>query len=114
VEGNPVPFAVVFTLGNVLALGSSMFLCGPKRQFQRMMDETRKTSSVTFLVCLVLTLVLLPIPMEKVIKMMLITVLVLFQFAAGLWYNLSYIPYGRRTFCKILKKTLGVDDDGSS
>mmetsp|Transcript_47602 Transcript_47602/g.74331 ORF Transcript_47602/g.74331 Transcript_47602/m.74331 type:complete len:103 (-) Transcript_47602:458-766(-) len=30
--GNPVPFAVCFTLGNLLSMGSMCFLVGPMRQ----------------------------------------------------------------------------------
>ena len=34
IEGNPVPFAINYTAGHVLQLLSSMFLCGPQRQFR--------------------------------------------------------------------------------
>lgn len=33
-SNSPVPFVVVYTTGNILSLLSSMFLCGPKRQFK--------------------------------------------------------------------------------
>ena len=33
-EGHPIPFAINYTTGHVLQLLSSMFLCGPKRQFR--------------------------------------------------------------------------------
>jgi hypothetical protein len=34
VEGNPIPFAVNYTVGHLLQLLASIFLCGPKRQFK--------------------------------------------------------------------------------
>ena len=34
VEGHPMPFVVSYTFGNVLSLLSSMFLCGPNRQYK--------------------------------------------------------------------------------
>lgn len=34
VEGNPIPFALNYSFGHILQLLSSMFLCGPKRQFK--------------------------------------------------------------------------------
>jgi len=34
IEGDPIPFAITYTVGNILALLSSMFLCGPERQLK--------------------------------------------------------------------------------
>ena len=34
VGGNPIPFAINYTTGHILQLLSSMFLCGPQRQFR--------------------------------------------------------------------------------
>lgn len=34
VEGNPGPFVLSYTLGNIFSMLSSTFLCGPKRQFK--------------------------------------------------------------------------------
>lgn len=36
VQGNPIPFVVMYTVGNILAIMSSMFLAGPKRQWKNM------------------------------------------------------------------------------
>lgn len=33
-EGYPIPFALNYSFGHTLQLLSSMFLCGPKRQFK--------------------------------------------------------------------------------
>eukprot|EP00591_Stephanopyxis_turris_P005105 CAMPEP_0195516296 /NCGR_PEP_ID=MMETSP0794_2-20130614/7066_1 /TAXON_ID=515487 /ORGANISM="Stephanopyxis turris, Strain CCMP 815" /LENGTH=121 /DNA_ID=CAMNT_0040644855 /DNA_START=193 /DNA_END=555 /DNA_ORIENTATION=+ len=42
VEGKPLPFVCVYTLGNVLSLLSSTFLCGPSKQISNMFHEKRK------------------------------------------------------------------------
>jgi hypothetical protein len=112
VEGNPLPFASMYTLGNILALFSSMFLCGPARQLKLMMDEKRKVTAIIYVSCLVATIVVIFIPMQQLAKLLIIFILVLTQMASGLWYNLSYIPFGRRTFIKCFKNLVGVGDDG--
>ena len=38
---NPVAWAVLFTFGNIVSMSSTMFLCGPKKQFKNMTDKTR-------------------------------------------------------------------------
>ena len=114
IEGNPVPFAVTYTIGNILALLASVFLCGPERQLKLMMDDKRKHSALLYVSCIALTLVILFIPMERLIKLLIIFLVVLVQLAAGVWYNLSYIPFGRRTFCKCFKSVAGIEDDGTN
>ena len=41
VQGNPIPFVVMYTLGNILSILSSMFLAGPKRQWKKMTSDNR-------------------------------------------------------------------------
>mmetsp|Transcript_12536 Transcript_12536/g.34785 ORF Transcript_12536/g.34785 Transcript_12536/m.34785 type:complete len:206 (-) Transcript_12536:46-663(-) len=113
VAGNPIPFAVNYTTGHILQLLSSMFLCGPQRQFRLMFDAKRYFTSMTYLGCLCATLVLLFIPMPHSLKLLLLVLLTLCQFIASCWYSLSYIPYGRRTALRIIKKVLGVQGDYS-
>jgi hypothetical protein len=114
IAGNPVPFAVTYTVGNILALLASMFLCGPERQLKLMMDEKRKVSALIYVSCLFITLIIIFTPIEHQIKLLLIFMVVMVQLCAGVWYNLSYIPFGRRTFCKCFKNAVGVEDDGTN
>jgi Got1/Sft2-like family len=110
IEGNPLPFAFNYTVGQIMQLLASMFLCGPKQQFKNMFDEKRRQTSITYLSCLALTLVLIFIPMPAGLKLFLLLCSTLTQFCASLWYTLSYIPYGRRTALRMIKNTLGIDD----
>lgn len=110
VEGNPVPFALNYTAGNTLSLMAMTFLCGPKRQFQKMFDEKRKLTSMTYLGCLAATLVCIFIPMPGIMKLLLLVFLILAQCFASLWYSLSYIPFGRRWALRCLKRQLGLDE----
>ena len=109
-EGYPVPFAMNYTFGNILALGASCFLCGPKRQFKRMMDEKRRLTSTLYLSCLVGTLVVVFLPLPWGLKLAILILLLLTQCGASFWYSLSYIPFGRRTVLNIIKRTLGLHE----
>lgn len=109
-EGNPVPFALNYSFGNVLALGASWFLCGPKRQFKNMFDETRRLTATTYLSCLGGTLVVVFIPMPWSLKLGLLICLLVTQCGASFWYSLSYVPYGRRTVLRMIKRYLGISE----
>ena len=110
IEGSPVPFVVNYTIGNVLSLLASMFLCGPRQQWKNMMDEKRKTTSIVYISCIVSTLVLVFIPIEQVIKLTLLILLIIIQLCAQVWYTLSYIPLGRRAAKRTFRNVFGLDD----
>ncbi|ORC85069.1 putative vesicle transport protein SFT2B-like [Trypanosoma theileri] len=84
-------FSVLFSLGNLLAIGGTMFLAGPVAQFQRMFSEGRWIATVVYLVSLVLTLLAALLLHSAA----LVLLLCLVQFGAMLWYVLSYIPFAR-------------------
>ena len=110
VEGDPVPFALNYSLGNFLSLTSMTFLCGPKRQFENMFDEKRKITSVTYISCLFATLACIFIPLPGFVSLILLVFLVLAQFCACMWYSLSYIAFGRRWALKCIKRQLGLNE----
>ncbi|KAM9829424.1 vesicle transport protein SFT2B-like isoform X1 [Syngnathus typhle] len=51
-----IVFAVLYTVGNICALSSTMFLIGPIQQLKNMFAKERALATVIMLVCLVLTL----------------------------------------------------------
>lgn len=103
-EGNPLPFVYVYTIGNILALSSSMFLVGPKRQFKNMFDDKRKWTTITYLTCLVLTLIICFVPgMDDLTRLLILVLLLFVQFFASLWYSLSYIPFARKAVINFFK-----------
>ena len=110
VEGFPVPFALNYSFGNILSLASSWFLCGPRKQMKSMLDDRRRITSITYLSCLVCTLLVVFIPIKSGIKLFVLLLLLLTQFAASFWYSLSYVPYGRKTVLKVLKRAVGLND----
>ena len=110
-EGNPVPFVLTYSLGNLCSLLASLFLVGPHRQLANMFDETRKVTTIVFLASLFLVLVLCFVNMENILKLTLLVTLVLVQFFASLWYSLSYIPFARNTVVKIGREKFAYADE---
>uniref|UniRef100_A0A0D3F6J1 Vesicle transport protein n=1 Tax=Oryza barthii TaxID=65489 RepID=A0A0D3F6J1_9ORYZ len=53
---NPVKFGVTFTLGNLMALGSTAFLIGPKRQFDMMLDSVRIYATAIYIASIIIAL----------------------------------------------------------
>lgn len=111
IEGDPVPFAVNYTVGNILAMSASGFLCGPKRQFRNMFDKKRKTVSIVYLSCLASTLIVVFLPLYSAVKLTTLFLLLISQCGANVWYSLSYVPLGRRTALKLAKRYLGLNNN---
>jgi len=93
--GDPLPFVLHTTVGNIIALTGSCFLTGPKSQWNKMMHETRKVATVAYLGSLGMTLLVAFLPMF-LFKGLLLLGLLLIQYVAITWYCLSYIPYARQ------------------
>lgn len=91
--GRPVRFAILYSLGNLTSLCSTLFLVGVKQQFRNMTKSHRRVSAGIYVFCLIMTLLTaFFVPELK----WLIVALVLTQWTAFFWYSLSYIPFGRR------------------
>eukprot|EP00180_Rhodochaete_pulchella_P001796 Plantae.Rhodophyta-Rhodochaete_pulchella.ctg270.p1 GENE.Plantae.Rhodophyta-Rhodochaete_pulchella.ctg270~~Plantae.Rhodophyta-Rhodochaete_pulchella.ctg270.p1 ORF type:complete len:188 (-),score=21.28 Plantae.Rhodophyta-Rhodochaete_pulchella.ctg270:192-755(-) len=89
----PMKFALSFTLGNLLALFSTMFLVGPKAQLQSMFHPVRSTAALAYIGAVLVTL-------HTAIyggKLRYITVVVsvVIEMLALIWYSASYVPFGR-------------------
>ena len=98
VRGDIPQFAVLYSLGNVIALLSTGFVWGPKTQCKKMWKETRAIATGVYLVCIVATLTVATLPettLEKGAKTGICITLIIIQFIALCWYCLSYIPYAR-------------------
>ncbi|TYI53576.1 hypothetical protein E1A91_D11G014500v1 [Gossypium mustelinum] len=53
----PIKFALLFTFGNVLAVGSTAFLMGPEQQLRMMFDSVRVYATVIYIGFVVLALI---------------------------------------------------------
>lgn len=88
-----------------------MFLCGPKRQFKKMFDDTRRTVTIVYLSTLILSIVLCLIKFEKDAKLGILIVLLIIQFCSSIWYSLSFIPLARRAVKKFFRQQIGADEN---
>ncbi|KAI8029835.1 Vesicle transport protein SFT2B [Camellia lanceoleosa] len=57
VFAKPIKFAVLFTFGNMLAVGSTAFVIGPGQQMRMMLDPVRIYATAIYVGCVVLALI---------------------------------------------------------
>ncbi|XP_024455624.1 uncharacterized protein LOC7463017 isoform X2 [Populus trichocarpa] len=95
---NPVKFGITFTFGNLLSLGSTAFLIGPKRQVSMMLDPVRIYATALYLASIIIALLCALYVHNKLLTLLAI----ILEFGALIWYSLSYIPFARAMVSKIM------------
>ena len=101
--GRPNKFAFLFTCGNLISVFGTFFLVGPKRQFKNMTHPYRRKSASIFLSAIILTMVSLYILHSKLLTV----IFVIIEFAAYIWYIVTYIPYGQECLGYITRRLFG-------
>nr|ACO14955.1 Vesicle transport protein SFT2A [Caligus clemensi] len=101
--GGLVKFAFLYSLGNIVSLGSTCFLMGPVKQIKNMFAATRAVATIVMLLALLLTL-LSALVFHK--KGLTVTFCII-QYLAMIWYSISYIPYARDAVIKCFNGLLG-------
>mmetsp|Transcript_9857 Transcript_9857/g.9587 ORF Transcript_9857/g.9587 Transcript_9857/m.9587 type:complete len:173 (-) Transcript_9857:105-623(-) len=78
IAGNPVPFATMYTMGNIISIMSTCFLHGPWTQAKKMFAPTRYISTAIYFTLMGVTMFLAftPVPLRA-------------------WYSISFIPFAR-------------------
>ena len=107
VKGDPQPFVVFFTFGNLLSLAGSCFLSGPENQLKQMFDKKRRGASAVLFAALGLTIFValqdtLPGQAE------LLVALLLTQLLAQAYYVLTYVPFGTDMLKTCCSKVTGL------
>ena len=102
-DKNITTFAILYVCGNVIALCATGFLIGPKSQCNKMWAPTRRYSTAFFLVMLI---VVFAVALAKQ-NVWLIIFLLAVEVTAGVWYGLSYVPFGRKIVCSFFR-SLGI------
>eukprot|EP01039_Chlorochromonas_danica_P007956 gene7955-8776_t len=113
-EGDPEPFAIMYTIGNLLGLFSTCFLYGPLAQMKKMFASTRLIATIVYVLLMFLTLFFALYPHEIRGRLVLLILCIFFQFLALIWYTLSYIPYARQAITYCLKQHCCSSCGGSS
>ncbi|WVZ74970.1 hypothetical protein U9M48_023083 [Paspalum notatum var. saurae] len=102
---NPVKFGVTFTLGNMMALGSTAFLIGPKRQFDMMLDSVRIYATAIYIASIIIALFCALYVHSKLLTLLAI----ILEFGALVWYSLSYIPFARSVVSRVMTSCFDTD-----
>ncbi|KAK4283238.1 hypothetical protein QN277_000212 [Acacia crassicarpa] len=102
---NPIKFGIAFTLGNLLSLGSTAFLIGPKRQLTMMLDPVRIYATAIYLASMIIALFCALYVRNKLLTLLAI----ILEFGALIWYSLSYIPFARTMVSKIMGACFDTD-----
>ncbi|XP_054785754.1 uncharacterized protein LOC129292218 [Prosopis cineraria] len=102
---NPIKFGITFTLGNLLSLGSTAFLIGPKRQLTMMLDPVRIYATALYLASMIIALFCALYVRNKLLTLLAI----ILEFGALVWYSLSYIPFARAMVSKIMATCFDTD-----
>ena len=100
-------FAVLFTVGSMVAIAGSMFLRGPVSQAKSMFKKKRWLPTSIYLAAMVMTLVA-ALQMQNT---SLTLVFLLIQIVAYLWYAITYIPCGERIVKKCFKAIWACCDE---
>lgn len=98
VFAKPLKFAVLFTFGNLLAVGSTAFLFGPGQQMRLMFDSVRIYATAIYLGCVVLALICALWIHNKILTV----IAMISEICALIWYSLSYIPFARRMVSELM------------
>ncbi|KAF3432835.1 hypothetical protein FNV43_RR23937 [Rhamnella rubrinervis] len=94
----PIKFAILFTFGNVLAVGSTAFLLGLGQQMRMMFDSVRIYATAIYLGCVVIALIFALLIHNKILTI----IAIISEICALIWYSLSYIPFARRMVSELM------------
>ncbi|KAJ1281984.1 hypothetical protein BS78_03G015100 [Paspalum vaginatum] len=100
VFARPIKFAVMFTFGNILAVGSTAFVMGPQKQLRMMFDPVRLYATAIYAGCVVLALIFALWIHDKLLTL----IAIICEICALFWYSLSYIPFARRMVSDLMVK----------
>lgn len=85
-------FAILYILGNLIALIATAFFVGPRRLCKRMTHKTRRIGTAIWFILMIAVFACAVAQLPLYI----ILILLVLETMAGIWYAASYIPYGRR------------------
>lgn len=104
-RGDPEPFAIMYTIGNVLGICSTCFLFGPWAQAKKMFHPTRLVATAVYFFFMGLTLFLAFYPGDIPLRLFWMVIAIFCQFLALVWYTISYIPFAREMVSTCFKET---------
>ncbi|KAI6182718.1 Vesicle transport protein [Aphelenchoides bicaudatus] len=98
--GKFAEFAVMTSLGAIISLVGTFFLSSPIGQLKKMFEPTRIVCTLIYLLSITLALISGLVLKNPVLAIICIVV----EYAAMIWYSLSYIPFARETIWSFVGK----------
>ncbi|CAA7410149.1 unnamed protein product [Spirodela intermedia] len=94
----PIKFAILFTFGNLFAVGSTAFLIGPSEQLRLMIDPVRIYATSICIGSVLLALISALLIHSKILTL----IAIISEICALTWYSLSYVPFARRMVSELI------------
>jgi len=115
--GNPIPFIVSWTLGNIVSLCASCFLVGPSSQIKKLFHQKRIVAASAYVGSMFFTIVVAVLVRIRIagghktpLSLNFILILLsLIQCASIAWYCVSFIPFAREGAKKVLSRMTRPD-----
>lgn len=104
IGSNPAKFALLYTLGNIIALCSTCCMWGPCHQAKSMFKATRVGATIVYFIAMILTIFVAFYTKNA----WLVILCLIFQLLAMIWYVASYFPYGRKIILNCCGSCIGV------
>lgn len=86
-------FAVLYVLGNMIAILATCFWVGPKYMCKKMLKKSRRCATLTYLFTLVAVIVLAVLKVKLGFVLLMLAV----EICAAIWYSASYVPARKKT-----------------
>ncbi|KAG2433923.1 hypothetical protein HXX76_008275 [Chlamydomonas incerta] len=91
-------FAVMYSVGSVVSVLSTLFLMGPVKQFQRMMEEKRILATIVYILSIAGTLTIAFTTHNPALCLIMLVI----QILALVWYCVTWIPGGQAALKSII------------
>jgi hypothetical protein len=101
-DENMRKFAVLYIVGNCIAITATAIFVGPQKLCHRMTAKTRRIGTVVWLLSMVAVFAaaLLHAPMLAVLPLLVV------ESMAAVWYSASYLPFARKGIVKCCQHSL--------
>jgi hypothetical protein len=106
ITGNLNNFIIFYSLSTASSIAGSFFLKGPKSQWKTITHPKRMIPSIIFLVAFIMTFVSVYLIESKILAI----IFLLIQLTAGIFYVLTFFPYGKELCFKCCKSCFSCED----
>ncbi|GLI61304.1 hypothetical protein VaNZ11_003658 [Volvox africanus] len=91
-------FAILYSVGSVVSVMSTLFLMGPVKQCQRMLEEKRILATIVYIAAIAATLAVAFTTRNAILCLIMLVI----QILALVWYCITWIPGGQAALKSII------------